>query len=47
VSFYPNKIDNFIEKLNKLESNTYVIEEIVTSINGNRIMIGTVDGGTF
>ena len=34
MSFYPNKIDNFIEKLNKLDGNTYVIEEVVTSING-------------
>lgn len=31
---YPNEIDRFTEKLNKLENNTYVIEEEVTLLNG-------------
>lgn len=34
MSNYPKKIDNFIEKLNKLDNNIYVIEEVVTPING-------------
>ena len=31
---YPESIDKFTEKLNKLENNTYVIEEEVTLANG-------------
>ncbi len=31
---YPNKIDTFTEKLNRLEGNTYVIEEEITITNG-------------
>lgn len=31
---YPESIDKFTEKLNKLDNNTYVIEEVVTLTNG-------------
>lgn len=31
---YPNNIDEFTEKLNKIEGNTYVIEEIVELNDG-------------
>ncbi|WP_315114227.1 hypothetical protein [Clostridium intestinale] len=31
---YPESIDSFVEKLNKLDNNTYVIEEEVKPING-------------
>ncbi|GAA0735886.1 hypothetical protein [Clostridium oceanicum] len=31
---YPNNIDVFIEKLNKLDNNTYVIEEVVNVTDG-------------
>lgn len=31
---YPESIDKFTEKLNKVDGNTYVIEEEVTIING-------------
>lgn len=31
---YPENIDSFVEKLNKLDNNTYVIEEEVKPING-------------
>jgi len=30
---YPENIDSFVEKLNKLDNNTYVIEEEVKPIN--------------
>lgn len=31
---YPESIDKFTEKLNKLDNNTYVIEEIVNLVDG-------------
>lgn len=31
---YPNDIDTFTEKLNKLDNNTYVVEEEIFLING-------------
>lgn len=31
---YPQEIDKFTEKLNKLDNNTYVIEEVATLTNG-------------
>lgn len=34
MSNYPKEIDNFVEKLNKLENNTYVIEEEIVTSNG-------------
>ncbi|MFW2490961.1 phosphoglucomutase [Clostridium chromiireducens] len=34
MSNYPNKIDSFVSKLNKLANNVHVIEEIVNPVNG-------------
>lgn len=34
MSNYPKEIDNFVEKLNKLDNNTYVIEEEIITSNG-------------
>lgn len=34
MSNYPKEIDNFVEKLNKLDNNTYVIEEEIIISNG-------------
>lgn len=34
MSNYPNKVDNFIEKLNKVDGQTYVIEEVISPANG-------------
>lgn len=31
---YPDKIDKFVEKLNKIEGNTYVIEEMIELKDG-------------
>lgn len=31
---YPSEVDKFIEKLNKVDGNTYVLEEEVTLTNG-------------